>query len=134
MWVNKPPAMYVRILTFFITSILINPHSKSKTLIVNDSSKVYNTSSATHLHLQREYITGPRGGCYYINKNGNKTYVDHSYCNGNSAASTSSSKKKNVSYSAPSTRGNSYTRGSKGGCYYISVSGRKVYVSRDKCN
>ncbi len=26
------------------------------------------------------YITGPRGGCYYINRNGNKTYVDHSYC------------------------------------------------------
>jgi hypothetical protein len=28
----------------------------------------------------RTYITGPRGGCYYINSNGNKTYVDHSYC------------------------------------------------------
>lgn len=27
------------------------------------------------------YITGPRGGCYYINSNGNKTYVDHSFCN-----------------------------------------------------
>lgn len=27
------------------------------------------------------YIRGPRGGCYYINSNGNKTYVDHSYCN-----------------------------------------------------
>lgn len=26
------------------------------------------------------YITGPRGGCYYINRNGNKTYVAHSYC------------------------------------------------------
>lgn len=28
-----------------------------------------------------KYITGPRGGCYYINSRGNKTYVDHSYCN-----------------------------------------------------
>ncbi|MCE7069063.1 hypothetical protein LZG74_02035 [Dyadobacter sp. CY327] len=26
------------------------------------------------------YITGPRGGCYYINSNGNKTYVDRSLC------------------------------------------------------
>lgn len=26
------------------------------------------------------YITGPRGGCYYWNSNGKKTYVDHSYC------------------------------------------------------
>jgi hypothetical protein len=29
----------------------------------------------------RQYIRGPRGGCYYINSNGNKTYVDHSFCN-----------------------------------------------------
>jgi Bacterial SH3 domain len=27
------------------------------------------------------YIRGPRGGCYYINSNGNKTYVDRSLCN-----------------------------------------------------
>ncbi|KGE14478.1 hypothetical protein [Sphingobacterium deserti] len=30
---------------------------------------------------QRQYIRGPRGGCYYINSNGNKTYVDRSMCN-----------------------------------------------------
>jgi hypothetical protein len=28
----------------------------------------------------RVYQTGPRGGCYYINSNGNKTYVDRSLC------------------------------------------------------
>lgn len=28
----------------------------------------------------RTYIRGPRGGCYYINKNGNRTYVDRSLC------------------------------------------------------
>lgn len=28
----------------------------------------------------REYITGPRGGCYYINRNGSKTYVDRRMC------------------------------------------------------
>jgi hypothetical protein len=27
------------------------------------------------------YIRGPRGGCYYINSNGNKVYVDRSLCN-----------------------------------------------------
>lgn len=26
-------------------------------------------------------IRGPRGGCYYINSHGNKTYVDRSLCN-----------------------------------------------------
>jgi len=30
---------------------------------------------------RRHYITGPRGGCYYIDGNGNKTYVDRSLCN-----------------------------------------------------
>lgn len=29
----------------------------------------------------RRYIKGSRGGCYYINSNGNKTYVDRSLCN-----------------------------------------------------
>lgn len=28
----------------------------------------------------RTLIRGPRGGCYYINRNGNKTYVDRSFC------------------------------------------------------
>ncbi len=27
------------------------------------------------------YIRGPRGGCYYLNSNGNKTYVDRNLCN-----------------------------------------------------
>jgi hypothetical protein len=40
---------------------------------------------ATHKYSRRrsssrEYIRGPRGGCYYINSNGNKTYVDRSMC------------------------------------------------------
>jgi hypothetical protein len=26
------------------------------------------------------YITGPRGGCYYINSHGKKTYVDRALC------------------------------------------------------
>jgi hypothetical protein len=29
----------------------------------------------------RQYIRGPRGGCYYINENGNKVYVARSICN-----------------------------------------------------
>jgi hypothetical protein len=38
------------------------------------SSKNRKNSSA------RSYIRGPRGGCYYINGNGGKTYVDRSMC------------------------------------------------------
>jgi len=29
----------------------------------------------------KSYIRGPRGGCYYINSSGGKTYVDRSMCN-----------------------------------------------------
>jgi len=37
-------------------------------------------SPSTQKTAVRKYITGSRGGCYYINKNGNKTYVDRSLC------------------------------------------------------
>lgn len=30
--------------------------------------------------VAREFIRGLRGGCYYINGNGNKTYVDRGKC------------------------------------------------------
>jgi hypothetical protein len=29
----------------------------------------------------RKYYKGPKGGCYYLNSSGKKTYVDHSFCN-----------------------------------------------------
>lgn len=39
------------------------------------------TNSSKSSSSSRNYIRGPRGGCYYINSNGNKTYVDRSMCN-----------------------------------------------------
>src|SRR5690606_22727633 len=39
------------------------------------------SSSSSVKSTGRRYIRGPRGGCYYINKNGGKTYVDRSMCN-----------------------------------------------------
>jgi len=39
------------------------------------------TASAAKTSTRRSYIRGPRGGCYYINRNGGKTYVDRSLCN-----------------------------------------------------
>ena len=32
-------------------------------------------------HNGKVLWTGPQGGCYYKNSNGNKTYVDRSECN-----------------------------------------------------
>lgn len=68
------------------------------------------------------YITGPRGGCYYINGNGNKTYADRDMCGGT------------VNYSRPPTstrRG--YITGPRGGCYYINGNGNKTYVDHSFC-
>lgn len=42
-------------------------------------SKTAETDSKTQ--SGKKYIRGPRGGCYYINSKGNKTYVDRSLCN-----------------------------------------------------
>jgi len=44
------------------------------------STPTTTTTTTTNNSSDRTYYTGPRGGCYYINGNGNKTYVDHSYC------------------------------------------------------
>jgi hypothetical protein len=46
----------------------------------SSTRRASSTSSRSSSSAGRTYITGPRGGCYYINSNGNKTYVDHSYC------------------------------------------------------
>jgi hypothetical protein len=73
------------------------------------------------------YITGPRGGCYYVNSSGNKTYVDRSRCGSETPSQPL--------YSAPSKSSSSeYTRGPRGGCYYINSRGNKTYVDRSLCD
>lgn len=37
-------------------------------------------STPSPVRSSGNYIRGPRGGCYYLNRNGNKTYVDRSLC------------------------------------------------------
>lgn len=39
------------------------------------------SSDSNNKSSDRTYIRGPRGGCYYINSSGKKTYVDKSLCN-----------------------------------------------------
>lgn len=59
----------------------------SKSTTTQTSSRTTNTAttrsrpSSARTSTGRTYIRGPRGGCYYINSNGNKTYVDRSLCN-----------------------------------------------------
>lgn len=55
--------------------------TKTKETIRKKTSTTKKTNAKRKPRSSRTYYTGPRGGCYYINSNGNKTYVDRSFCN-----------------------------------------------------
>ncbi len=59
---------------YFTKTIKYNDGSYSRS-IENNSNTKYKTRKT------RTYYRGPRGGCYYVNSNGNKTYVARSMCN-----------------------------------------------------
>lgn len=47
----------------------------------SSTNKIQTLKSNSKNNSGRNYIRGPRGGCYYINRNGGKTYVERSLCN-----------------------------------------------------
>jgi len=47
----------------------------------NSSKSNNSTYKSKRYKSYRGYYRGPRGGCYYINSNGNKSYVSRSLCN-----------------------------------------------------
>ncbi len=69
----------------FIKTQITDRKSVSKT---NDNLPSYssslkssNSNNSTNTTKTITYYRGPRGGCYYINSNGNKTYVSRNLCN-----------------------------------------------------
>ncbi len=48
----------------------------TSTIVPSTPTTTYTNDSSD----SRTYFTGPRGGCYYYNSKGNKSYVDRSYC------------------------------------------------------
>lgn len=52
-------------------------HKKTYSKRGGGSYATPNTCSSTETYNGHEVFTGPRGGKYYINKNGNKTYIKH---------------------------------------------------------
>jgi len=44
------------------------------------STSPFDIDAPVSTYNGRPLFIGPRGGCYYINSNGNKTYVDRSFC------------------------------------------------------
>lgn len=90
----------------------------------------------------RTYLSGERGGCYYLTESGKKSYVDKKYCDESANQETESeAAKPNKPESKPSkpvetkdSGGKTYIKGERGGCYYLSPSGKKVYVKKELCN
>lgn len=58
-----------------------NLTTKSTSSVSKKSKKKKSGYGNSYTSGRSGYIRGPRGGCYYINSNGRKVYVDHSYCN-----------------------------------------------------
>jgi endonuclease YncB( thermonuclease family) len=75
----------------------------------------------------RKYEMGAKGGCYYVNASGKKTYVDKKFCNADYVPPAATNKAGD----APTTR--TYIKGERGGCYYINSSGKKTYVKKELC-
>ena len=89
----------------------ILPTSKKS---LTKSHQAKSTYTAPKSSSSRTIHTGPRGGKYYINSNGNKTYV-----------------KSKSTYRAPrSTSSRTIHTGSRGGRYYINSNGNKTYVKK----
>lgn len=93
--------------------------AKKDESVTSKSARI--TTYAPPTTKQSGYLIGPRGGCYYINGNGNKTYVDRGLCG------------SSYSYGSSSVSRGGYITGPRGGCYYINENGNKAYVDRSLC-
>ena len=62
-----------RFIAIFLTVLLL--------AITGCGSSSPTSSSSCGTHNGETLHLGPQDGCYYINSNGNKTYVDRSECN-----------------------------------------------------
>lgn len=65
------------VLSFLFTFPVNSPAQKKKPRRLK-ASPVKKSSVGT---ARGGYVRGSRGGCYYVNRRGGKTYVDRSLCN-----------------------------------------------------
>ncbi|CAM1356854.1 MULTISPECIES: hypothetical protein [Tenacibaculum] len=68
----------LQIVGLFFISVLLTECSTDTDGIEEQETK---TEWKCGVHNGKQLWTGPKGGCYYKNSNGNKTYVDRSECN-----------------------------------------------------
>ena len=73
--------LFVPILLLFISCSITEPICSDCPSKNTTSGNSTSSSSSSSCGSGRTLYKGPEGGCYYINSNGNKTYVDRSCCN-----------------------------------------------------
>jgi len=71
----------------------------------------------------KNYIRGERGGCYYMNSNSNKQYVNRSYCSSYSKPKIATPTKKKTKYKSKSYSSTCGARTKSGGYCKRKVSG-----------
>ena len=76
------------------------------------------------IDYSRSYLTGEKGGCYYLNSNGNRVYVDRAFCKSSTSRYSASSTKSYNSSRYKSSSGNTYVKGH----YRKTKSGKTIYV------
>jgi len=66
-----------------MNELWLKQNNEISEFIIFKNQTIKNSSSYKFkkYRASRTYYKGPRGGCYYINSNGNKTYVSRSLCN-----------------------------------------------------
>lgn len=117
-----------------------NNHTSKNTVIAPHNTIVYQKAQDT------TFYQGEKGGCYYLNKNGNKVYIDKTRCG---TLILSKPKITIVKKEAPKpppkkktppkpikkkpTETRTYIIGKRGGCYYINSNGNKTYVDKSFC-
>jgi len=87
-----------------------------------DYSKGIATIYEIPIPKDRIYLVGERGGCYYMNKHNNRTYVDRSFCS--SIAKTTRTKTTKTTYTPKVNRNKTvHVKG-----HYRTVNGKRVWV------
>lgn len=71
----------MRFLTIILGLFLFIPAMPSDATAAQEARRVhYKRKRILKKRAYRTYYVGKRGGCYYLNANGNNTYVDRSFC------------------------------------------------------
>jgi len=83
---KKKVSVILTAISLFLSSMtFVMANSNKNTFDSSLSTKSYSNAFIVQKRkkkrtVQNRLIRGPRGGCYYVNRNGRKTYVSRNLC------------------------------------------------------